>query len=296
MQTMYEGKVNSPETILDGGINDVITTINVINGSVLPVAPNIAVIGTEIDAETISYANRAGNVLSNVTRGFQGVAKAWSSGEAIARLFTEYDYGTLKGNVETIAGRKITDFGECSSEELRGKITDETGTGKAVFGTYPDITKINLTEGQIKFPAAVNPSADPNTQDDYEEGEWTPALKFGGNSVGMIYLTQNGLYTKMGRKVTVTGYFLISAKGTSTGSAKIYGVPFVSKGHEGARSAVSLRFWSILYANNFMGDMTKNSNLIELFECTEAGLQSRIRDYDFTNDSAIIFSLTYFTD
>lgn len=104
METMYMGKVNSPATSLDGDINDLVTTIDVIDGSVLPDSPNLAVIGTGEDAETILYVTKVDNQLSDVTRGFQGVAKEWDSGTQIARMFTEYDYATLKQNIETLDG------------------------------------------------------------------------------------------------------------------------------------------------------------------------------------------------
>lgn len=296
MQTMYAGKVNSPATTLDGGINSVITTINIINGAVIPAAPNIAVIGTEENAETILYATKVGNQLSNITRGFQGVAKEWSSGEAIARLFTEYDYGALKGNVGTLAGRKITDFGECSSAELRGKITDETGSGKLVFGTYPEITKIDLIEGQIRFPAIANPNALANVLDDYEEGLWTPVLKFDGNSIDMTYTTQAGLYTKVGNKVTVAGFIALSSKGTSIGSAAITGLPFTCKNNAGAYAPALLSLGNITFANAFYGFVNINTTLVALREITEAGVVTDLRNSDFANDSWIVIKVDYFTD
>ena len=105
LDTMYAGKVNSPATTLDGGINDSVTTINVVDGTVLPDAPNLAVIGTGEDAETILYETKNGNELSDVTRGFQGVAKEWDDGTPIARLFTAYDYDTLKENIADLDSR-----------------------------------------------------------------------------------------------------------------------------------------------------------------------------------------------
>jgi len=105
LDTMYAGKVNSPATTLDGAINDSITTINVVDGGDLPDAPNIAVIGTGEDAETILYETKNGNELSDVTRGFQGVAKEWDSGTPVARLFTAYDYDTLRENITDLESR-----------------------------------------------------------------------------------------------------------------------------------------------------------------------------------------------
>lgn len=168
MQTMYPGKVNSPATTLDGGINDTVETINVVDGSVLPNSPNIAVIGTGEDAETILYNTKVNNILSNVTRGFQGVAKAWNSGEAIARLFTEYDYKSLKDNINTIEARKISDFAEVTLAELIAKISDiiSVSTGahdndKMVTQGYVDDVVVGdgvPTGSIIAFGAAAAPT------------------------------------------------------------------------------------------------------------------------------------------
>lgn len=101
MQTMYPAKVNSPTTMLAGGINAVVDIIPVFNSSVLPAAPNLAAIGTDEDTETILYLTVNGNNLENVTRGFQGVAKSWPSGTQVARFITAYDHDAFKANIET---------------------------------------------------------------------------------------------------------------------------------------------------------------------------------------------------
>jgi hypothetical protein len=80
----------------------------------------------------------------------------------------------------------------------------------------------------ITFPTTQSASSDANTLDDYEEGTWTPQLKFGGNSVSMTYSIQSGSYTKIGRLVYATCRITLSNKGTSTGSASITGLPFTS--------------------------------------------------------------------
>src|SRR5690606_13361467 len=100
MLTMYLGMVNSPITELAAAIDDVQTTITVVDGTKLPDAPNLAIIGLGEDAETILYTEKMGNVLSGVTRGFQGVAKAWRQGARIARFFTEYDQRAMMQNIQ----------------------------------------------------------------------------------------------------------------------------------------------------------------------------------------------------
>lgn len=99
MQTMYPGQPNSPRTTLAQAIDATQTTIEVTDGTKLPDAPNIAVIGTDENAETILYESKEGNILSNVTRAFQGTARSWPAGSPIARNFTAYDYDALRQNL-----------------------------------------------------------------------------------------------------------------------------------------------------------------------------------------------------
>lgn len=157
METMYPGKINSPATTLNGAINNSVTTINVVDGSVLPTAPNLAVIGTGEDAETILYGVKTANELSTVTRGFQGTAKAWDTGIKVARMFTEKDYASLKSNVTELAGRKLSDFAVTTSAELAGVISDETGTDKLVYSDSPVLTT------QVTAPRIIQTNAIENT-------------------------------------------------------------------------------------------------------------------------------------
>jgi hypothetical protein len=94
-------------------------------------------------------------------------------------------------------------------------------TGAATFSS-------TVATNGIIFPGTQVPSADANTLDDYEEGTWTMGISFGGASVGVTYGGSTGTYTKIGRQVTVNGYLLLSNKGSSTGTAKITGLPFTT--------------------------------------------------------------------
>jgi hypothetical protein len=86
-----------------------------------------------------------------------------------------------------------------------------------------------LNQGQIQFPATQNPSSNANTLDDYEEGTWTPVVRFGGNSAGQTYTSQTGRYVKIGRNVYVSCYVYMSNIGTSTGNLDVTGLPFSSE-------------------------------------------------------------------
>ena len=102
MLEMYAPMVNSPITELATAIDDTQTTIEVVDGSKLPDAPNLAMIGLGENTETILYTQKDGNVLSGVTRGFQGVAKAWPQGTRVARFFAAYDQMAIQENIKTL--------------------------------------------------------------------------------------------------------------------------------------------------------------------------------------------------
>lgn len=90
--TMYPAQANSPETSLSGALTAAGTTVNVVDGSVLPEAPNLLTIGADgSTAETVLMTAKNGNVLT-VTRAQNGTtARAWSAGDVIARYFTAAD-------------------------------------------------------------------------------------------------------------------------------------------------------------------------------------------------------------
>ena len=107
LPTIYPAVPNSPQTQLAAGLGNVSTTITVLDGSKLPDAPNLAVIGVGETSETILYTSKNGNVLSGVTRGFEGVASVWDSGTLIARNFTAYDQNSVNKVVQSAMEKVI---------------------------------------------------------------------------------------------------------------------------------------------------------------------------------------------
>lgn len=96
-------------------------------------------------------------------------------------------------------------------------ITDLTITGSVDCQVFLD-----LTSGQIKFPATQAASGNANTLDDYEEGSWTPVDSSGA---GLVFPFAVGTYTKIGNRVFVSGQVIYPA--TASGAAAIIGgLPF----------------------------------------------------------------------
>ena len=101
--TMYPAQAKSPETSLSGALTAAGTTVNVVDGSVLPEAPNLLTIGADgSTAETVLMTAKNGNVLT-VTRAQNGTtARAWSAGDVIARYFTAADQTAMQENIKKL--------------------------------------------------------------------------------------------------------------------------------------------------------------------------------------------------
>ena len=100
---MYPAQANSPETSLSGALTAAGTNVNVVDGSVLPEAPNLLTIGADgSTAETVLMTAKNGNVLT-VTRAKNGTtARAWSAGDVIARYFTAADQTAMQENIKKL--------------------------------------------------------------------------------------------------------------------------------------------------------------------------------------------------
>ena len=104
---MYPAQAKSTETSLSGALTAAGTTINVVDGSALPDAPNLLTIGADgSTAETVLMTAKNGNTLT-VTRAQDGTtARAWSAGDVIARYFTAADQNAMQENIKKLDSEK----------------------------------------------------------------------------------------------------------------------------------------------------------------------------------------------
>lgn len=102
LNKMYDGVVNSPETYLTQNLAADATIIYVADSSVFRSLPNLAVLGTDQNAETILIKSKRSDGGLEVQRALEGPAKRWEKTTAIARNFTNYDYNQVKSNIEKL--------------------------------------------------------------------------------------------------------------------------------------------------------------------------------------------------
>jgi|GEM_PF-4029840 len=147
LETMYPAAVNSKQTELAEAIDDTQTSFSVLDGSVLPPAPNLLTLGTDESAETVLYTGKTGNEITGVTRGFESGAVSWAAGTKLARFFTAYDHDTFRENITDLDQRlnnipapqdaSLTDKGVVQlSNKTDGMSESEAATEKAVKDAY----------------------------------------------------------------------------------------------------------------------------------------------------------------
>ncbi len=173
---------------------------------------------------------------STVT-GYIGTADTILTGGAVADFALNAATGSVLIGVNAATVGKFTTTG--LNATVIGATTPAAGSFTTITGSgLVDIS--GASAGQIKFPATQNASANVNTLDDYEEGTWTPSV--GGTAT---YTAQDGVYTKIGRQVTVICHLTINAIGTGS-TTKISGLPFTNSAK---LSAGSVAYFSSLATN-----------------------------------------------
>lgn len=113
-----------------------------------------------------------------------------------------------------------TASGSITSAQLATSLTDETGSGSAVFATSP-----TLVTPALGVATATSINFGQDALNYYDEGTFTPAIEGTGTAGVGTYSVQTGSYTRIGRQVTVIINLTWSAH-TGTGSMNVTGLPF----------------------------------------------------------------------
>ena len=165
----------------------------------------------------------------------------------------------------------------------------ETG-GYIVFAPEA-VERVRVTTDGLTFNGDT---AAANALDDYEEGTWTPAVSFGGASVGVTYNFRSGIYQKIGNKVTLNCFISVSDKGTSTGDLVISGFPFALFGATANYCPVTLRPSGISFADQMIGYAEETSTQCFIQEVSSAGAVTGINDANCGTSFSIMMQITYF--
>lgn len=132
---LYPGIAFSPVAELTDNVGAGDTIIPVSNVEAFPPAPNLATIGTDEEGETILYAAKTAAALSGCTRGVEGTARAWSSGEPIARNWTAKDHDDLIAAVGEAA-----EAAQNTQDALAEHQADDAAHGELFAAKQPKLT------------------------------------------------------------------------------------------------------------------------------------------------------------
>lgn len=169
------------------------------------------------------------------------------------------------------------------------------------FGTFrifnPGAVKMSIdTSGNV----ALTGDLDLNGNDIVDIGTigdvstWTPGITFGGGSTGLTYSSRTGRYVKMGKLVYASCEIRLSAKGSSTGSAKITGLPATAA--TTAAGGVPSIIWYQM-ASNFVhvsGGVDTGGTAITLVGYTAAAASyAALTHADFANNSILQMTVMY---
>ncbi|CAB4152638.1 hypothetical protein UFOVP1377_24 [uncultured Caudovirales phage] len=206
----------------------------------------------------------------------------------------------------------INDIGAVFNVRIEGDTdanlfyTDATNSRVGV-GTVGPTEKLDVVGGNIRIDngnlvigtsgKGIDFSATPGTGTsellaDYEEGTWTPTIS-GTTTAGTgTYIAQAGVYTKIGRQVTVYGRVQISAH-TGTGNMLISNLPFGLAGDYavGQILAGNLTLTALNYPIILMVGSASTSIIIEQLP-VGGGADTSV---PIDTNCDLLFSITYFT-
>jgi hypothetical protein len=184
---------------------------------------------------------------------------------------------------------------------VQSSTTKQVSVANLTAGRAISATQITLTTGNvivasgqgIDFSATSHPAGmTSELLADYEEGTWTPAVEFGGASVGVTYTSRQGTYTKVGRAVTIQCQVVLSSKGSSAGAMAVSGLPYTP--HANATAAT---VWIDTSAATIVAPVTSlifGSNPAVNFFFVSAGNQSNYTNTQAQDTSNIVITATYF--
>jgi hypothetical protein len=231
---------------------------------------NLNLTNTKAAGQGDAYFNitKAANGNSNGVQLLTGASQKWVVGTGITAVndnFKIYNANTSAIALEIpVAGTNVT-----------------LNTGNLVIGTSGQGIDFSATPGTGTSELFA----------DYEEGTWTPTISFGGASVGITYSFQQGSYTKVGRLVTATCVVNLSAKGSSTGTAYIEGLPYAANATYYAVGVI--RIGAITCSGPVAVNTTPSATNLLYTTTSLLGVISVMTEANFSNTSATMMTISY---
>ena len=251
-----------------------------------------------VDTQSLTLVYTVGSVLvsqngSWITGGSDFTATTGSSivlsvGATVGDEIAIYAFATFDIADTYTQAQADARFAHLTGAESIGGV--KTFTSRPLFSAGIDLN----SNGQIKFPATQNASADANTLDDYEEGTFTPVFTNATVGNGATY----GYYTKIGNQVTIeVGLVFGTTTSLSGVISSVNGLPFTTKniGPNVYTPAVGVAWQNGVGWNSLFSEFANNNTALS-YVITAVGNVGVDATHPFAwgNGSSINLSGTYF--
>ncbi len=155
----------------------------------------------------------------------------------------------------------------------------------------PAFATLSSTAGSITYTTGAN-TLNLDIVNYVGVTSWTPALTFGGGNTGITYTAQTGKYVRIGPIVFIAMILQLSNKGSSTGVARITGLP-VTSGGTGSLIAIPASGIGVL---TFTGipffSVDASATTMQILLTASGGGVTSISDTNFANNTS--FQMTGF--
>jgi hypothetical protein len=140
--------------------------------------------------------------------------------------------------------------------------------------------------------------------DDYERGSFTPKMSFSGSDSGVTYNANDGEYIKIGNLVHCYGVISLSSKGSATGYAAIFNLPFASSNDAisgtalegGGHNMYQTGLAGTVYGLLGLGVIANNTFAYYYYVTNTEGTGNNASNNNFSNTYDCRFTLSYYTD
>jgi hypothetical protein len=217
------------------------------------------------------------------------LAGSGTSGQVTSSFIIENtSSGTMGVDITGAAGSSVTRF----------RYGGGPGTGtNAMTGSFMTAGLEGVSAGMqgIQFAATQVASANANTLDDYEEGTWTPVVKFGSTTATLT--SSSASYTKIGRVVTLMIEAYVTNLNGGTGGFSLTNFPFNAYSYN--RQTVAQFYFQFMSASFPAGDkfafiQPNDSTLAVNYFTGSSGTAGSLDNTHFTTSSYVYASIIYF--
>jgi hypothetical protein len=240
----------------------------------------LSVTGTQITSDGRLMVTRDGNQAADFNRKSSDgdIVKFQKDGTTVGSIKARYDYTTLQ------IGSTGTGITGTSSHKILPSVNNARSDNTNDLGDSSYRWKDLYISGAV-YLGGVGSA---NKLEDYEEGTWTPV-----DGSGQVTLTDSpiGVYTKVGRQVTVIAYFAYPST-SQTNYAIVAGLPFTVSNYSNAMYAPgSIQTSYISSTNRHLAPLAyRNTNTFYFYDSELPLTNANLSGKNFR------INITYFTD